>query len=128
MSICKKSGKEGKRRAWLSRDLLVKLKGKKEIHRHWKQGRVFWEEHRDAAQLCRVGVRKTKAWIELNLERDAKNNKQGFYRYVGQKRKVKESVTPLMSKTARLVTKDEKKAEVLNKYFASLLTGNLSIS
>jgi len=28
---CKKSGKEGKRPAWLSRDLLVKLKGKKEL-------------------------------------------------------------------------------------------------
>jgi len=27
---CKKSGKEGKRPAWLSQDLLVKLKGKKE--------------------------------------------------------------------------------------------------
>jgi len=34
---CKKSGKEGKRLAWLSRDLLVKLKGKKEMDRQWKQ-------------------------------------------------------------------------------------------
>ncbi|GAB0203805.1 hypothetical protein GRJ2_002846100 [Grus japonensis] len=40
---CKKSGKEGKRLAWLSRDLLVKLKGKKEIRRQWKQGQVSWE-------------------------------------------------------------------------------------
>ena len=30
---CKKSDKEGKRPAWLSRDLLVKLKGKRELHR-----------------------------------------------------------------------------------------------
>jgi len=35
---CKKSGKEGKRPAWLSRDLLVKLNGKRELHRQWKQG------------------------------------------------------------------------------------------
>jgi len=34
---CKKSGKEGKRPAWLSWDLLVKLKGKRELHRQWKQ-------------------------------------------------------------------------------------------
>ena len=55
---CKKSGKEGKRPAWLSQDLLVKLKGKKEMHRQWKQGQVSWEEYRDAACLCRDGVRK----------------------------------------------------------------------
>ena len=79
---CKKSGKEGKKLAWLSRDLLVKLKGKKEMHRQWKQGQVSWEEYRDTARLCRDGVRKAKARLELNLARDAKNNKKGFYRYV----------------------------------------------
>ncbi|GAB0209193.1 hypothetical protein GRJ2_003385000 [Grus japonensis] len=89
---CKKSGKEGKRLAWMSQDLLVKLKGKKEMHRQWKRGQVSWEEYRDAARLCRDGVRKAKAQLELNLARDAKNNKKGFYRYVSQKRKVKESV------------------------------------
>jgi len=30
---CNKSGKEGKRPAWLSQDLLVKLKGKRELCR-----------------------------------------------------------------------------------------------
>jgi len=84
---CKKSEKEGKRSAWLSGDLLVKLKGKKEMHRQWKQGQVSWEEYKDAAWLCRGGVRK-------NLARDGKNNKKGFYRYVNQKRKVKECVPP----------------------------------
>jgi len=58
---CKKSGKQGKRPAWLSQDLLVKLKDKKEIHRQQKQGQVTWEEYRDAAQFCRVGVKKAKA-------------------------------------------------------------------
>ncbi|KAK4810612.1 hypothetical protein QYF61_007349 [Mycteria americana] len=38
------------------------------------------------------GVRKAKVRLELNLARDAKNNKKGFYRHVSQKRKVKESV------------------------------------
>ncbi|KAK4821037.1 hypothetical protein QYF61_012217 [Mycteria americana] len=47
---CKKSGKEGKRLSY-----------------------------RDAAQLCRDGVRKAKAQLELNLARGARNNKKGFY-------------------------------------------------
>ena len=38
--MCKKSGKEGRRSAWLSKDLLVKLKYKKEMHRQWNQGQV----------------------------------------------------------------------------------------
>ena len=28
--------------------------------------------------------------MELNLVRDVKNNKKGFYRYIGQKRQAKE--------------------------------------
>jgi len=87
---CKKSGKAGKRLAWLSRDLLVKLQSKGELHRQWKQGQASWEERRDTAWLCRDGVRKAKVQLELNLARDAKANKKGIYRYVSQKRKVKE--------------------------------------
>ena len=89
-----KSGKEGKRPAWLSWDLLVKLKGKRELHRQWKQGQVSWEKYRDAGQLCRDGVTRAKVQLELNLARDAKNNKKGFYRYVNQKSQVKQSIAP----------------------------------
>ncbi|OPJ86486.1 hypothetical protein AV530_017670 [Patagioenas fasciata monilis] len=76
-------------------------------------------------QLCRDEVRKAKVQLELNLARDAKNKKR-FYRYVNQKRKDKASITPLMSKTDKLVTMDEEKAEVLHNFFASLFTGKLS--
>jgi len=44
--------------------------------------------------LCRDEVRRTEVQLEVNLEKDAKNNKKGFYRYVSQKSKVKESVPP----------------------------------
>ncbi|KAK4815257.1 hypothetical protein QYF61_023993 [Mycteria americana] len=123
---CRKSGKEGKRPAWLSRDLLVKLKSKRELHRQWKQGQATGEECRDAARLCRDGVRKAKAQLELNLARDAKNSKKGFYRYINQKRKVKESVPPLMNKNGDPVSTDEEKAEVRNNFFASVFPGNCS--
>ncbi|KAK4811749.1 hypothetical protein QYF61_005317 [Mycteria americana] len=60
-----------------------------------------------------------------NLARDAKNNK-GFYRYINEKRKVKESVPPLMNKNGDLVSTDEEEAEVLNNCFASVFSGNHS--
>ena len=67
--------------------------------------------------MCRDGVRKDKAQLELNLAREAKNNKKFFYRYVSRKKKVKESVPWLMSETGTLVTADEEKAEILNNVF-----------
>lgn len=64
------------------------------MHREWKQGQIFWKESADTTQLCRDGVRKTKAQRELNLVMDVKNNKKGFYRYVTQKRKVRIVYSP----------------------------------
>ena len=60
------------------------------MHRQWKQGQVPWEEYKEAARLCRDGVRKAKAQLEFNFARDAKKNKKEFYRYLNQKRKVQE--------------------------------------
>jgi len=57
------------------------------------------EEYRDAAWLCRDGVRKAMVRMELNLARDSKNNNKGFYRQVSQKRKVKVTIHSLLSKT-----------------------------
>lgn len=62
--------------------------------------------------MCRDGVRKPK--VQANLASDAKNNKSS-YRYVSQKRKVKERILPLMNKNGKLVITD-KKAEVLNNF------------
>ena len=70
---CKKSGKEGKRPAWLSQHLLVKVKSKGELHR---QGQVTWKECRDAARLCRDGVRWAKVQMELHLARDANTKRR----------------------------------------------------
>jgi len=60
--------------------MLIELKSKREMHRQWKQGQVSWEEYRDTAQSCRDGIRRTKAQLQLNLARDAKNDKNDFYR------------------------------------------------
>jgi len=50
----------------------------------------------------------------LNLDRDTKENKNKFYRYMSNKRKAREDVGPLWKETGDLVTRDMEKAEVLN--------------
>jgi len=49
--------------------------------------------------LCRDRVRNAKVQLEMNLARDAKNNKKCFYRCVNQRRKVKENIPPMMNMT-----------------------------
>ncbi|GAB0207839.1 mitochondrial enolase superfamily member 1 [Grus japonensis] len=119
----RKSSKNTKRPPWMNKELLGKVKQKKEAYRGWKQGQVAWEEYRETVRAARDQVRKAKALIELNLARDAKDNKKSFYRYVSEKRKTRENVGPLRNETGDLVTQDMEKAEVLNDFFASVFTG-----
>ncbi|CAM5087143.1 unnamed protein product [Natator depressus] len=65
-------------------------------------------------------IRKAKAQLELQRARDVKGNKKGFYRYVSNKKKIRESVGPLLNGGGNLVTDDVEKAEVLNAFFASV--------
>ena len=96
------------------------------MHRQWKRGQVPWEEYKEAARLCRDGIRKAKACLEINLARNAKKNKKGFYRYLNQKRKVQEGIPPLVSNKGRLVTTDKEKVEVLNNFFVLAFSDNCS--
>lgn len=73
--------------------------------------------------MCRDGIRKVKPLTELNLARDAKNNKKEFHGYIGHKRKTKASVLSLTNEDGELVTTEMEKAEVLNNFFASVFTG-----
>lgn len=107
---------------WLNQDLLVKLESKRKMHRQQMQGQATWEKYRDAARLHR-DVRKVKAKLQLDLARDAKKNKEGFYRHFNQKRKAQEGVTFLVSNTGRLVTTDRARL----RYSTCLLQSSLVI-
>ena len=72
---------------------------------------------KEVAKLCKDGVRKAKAQLGLNLAKDAKKNKKGFYRYFNQKGEVQQCVPTLVSDTGRLVTTDKETVGVLNNFF-----------
>ncbi|GAB0179082.1 hypothetical protein GRJ2_000373500 [Grus japonensis] len=110
----------------MNKELLGKVKHKKEAYRGWKQGQVAWKEYRETVRAAREQVRKAKALIELNLARDVKHNKKSFYRYVSEQRKTRENVGPLRNETGNLVTQDMEKAEVLNDFFALVFSGKCS--
>jgi len=77
------------------------------------------EEIRDLAQSSRHEVQKAKTQQDLNLARDVKDKKKGFYEYIGDKTKSRENVGSLLNKAGDLVTHDMEKVEVPNAAFAS---------
>lgn len=50
---------------------------------------MTWREYRNVVWTCNDGIRKDKAQMEWILVKDVKNNQEGFYKCMGQKRKVK---------------------------------------
>lgn len=78
--------------------LLARVRDKKEKYKQWNQEWLAWEEYRSAVGMCRDGLSKAKVQMELNLTRNVKSNKKGFFRYVVQKRHAKERVPPLINK------------------------------
>ncbi|NWI47943.1 RTJK polymerase, partial [Picathartes gymnocephalus] len=116
----RKAGENGRRPAWLNRELLDVLKSKKKAYREWKRGQGTWDKYKDTVRAARAEVRKAKAQLELNLARDIKRNKKNFFRYISEKRRTRENVGPLQKENGELLTKDMDKAEVLNDFFASV--------
>ncbi|CAM5153819.1 unnamed protein product [Natator depressus] len=84
------------------------------------------EEYKNIARACRSEIRKAKSHLELQLARDVKSNKKGFFTYVSNKKKVKERVGPLLNEGGNLVTEDVEKANVLNAFFASVFMNKVS--
>jgi len=72
--LSEKSSKGGRRPAWKSKELLVKLRGKRKVYGTWKEGQATWEEYRNTVRTCREAMRKAKAHLILNLARDVKDN------------------------------------------------------
>uniref|UniRef100_A0A8C0A0D2 Reverse transcriptase domain-containing protein n=1 Tax=Anas zonorhyncha TaxID=75864 RepID=A0A8C0A0D2_9AVES len=120
----RKSGRRGRRPAWLTRNILMEIRRKQRVFRYWKEGQVTWKEYRDAARVCRKKIRVAKAHLELKLAVSVRENKKGFFRYVNGKRRTKEYIGPLLDREGLLTDDDIGKAETLNAFFASVFNAD----
>jgi len=92
----------------------------------WKKCLSTWEESRNVDRDCRDAMRKAEALSELNLAEEVKDNKKGFLKYINNKRKTRENVTPLLKEEDTLVMRDAEKEEILNAFFALIFNTKTS--
>ncbi|KAK4815341.1 hypothetical protein QYF61_000173 [Mycteria americana] len=119
---------QGRRLAWLNRELWLELRKKKRVYNLWKKGQATLEGYKDVMRLCMEKIRRAKAQLELNLATAIENNKKCFYKYISNKKRAKENLHPLLDVGGNIVTKAEEKDEVLNAFFALSFNSKTSCS
>jgi len=90
----------------MSKELLAELRWKRKVHGVWKEGQATWEEYRNVVRACRDAVRKAKVHLELNLARDVKNIKKGFFNYISSEQKTIDNMGPLLNEVGDLLMED----------------------
>lgn len=79
------------------------------------------QKNPDIARICKDSVRNAN--LVLNLVRDRKGNKKGFYRYSSSKKKRLWENVGLLNGAGDPVAKDTEEAEVLKTFLTSVFTG-----
>jgi len=126
--MCRKTNQWGRRPTWLNRELLLGLRKKTRVYHLWKKEQATQEEYRGLVRSCREEIREAKAQLELRLSTVVRDSKKCFYKHINNKKTAKENLHPLLDARGDIANKDEKKAEVLNAFFASVFSSQTGYS
>ncbi|XP_062489131.1 uncharacterized protein LOC134171174 [Pezoporus occidentalis] len=122
----RKCSRRARRPPWMDKELLRKIQVKKRLIISGSKDR--WPGKNTGMLSRKLGTRLGKlrpSQLELNLARDVKDNRKGFYRYVANKRQTRDNVGPLRN-LSEVATLDVEKAEVHNDSFALVFTDKFS--
>ena len=68
------------------------------------------EVYKKIVMALRETTKMEKAHLGLNLVREVKDNKNGFFKYIKSKRSTRENMGPLLNEAGALVTENTEKA------------------
>lgn len=112
----------GKKTGLVEQGAVTGTQGKKDL---WKKGLDALEDYKDVVRLCRK-VRKVKPQLEINLATAEIDKKVFLLIHQQQKESQGENLHPLLHVRGSIATKDGKKAEVLDAFFASVFNSQSS--
>ena len=85
-----------------------------------------YRQYKKAQNLASKTVRAAKHRIEKNIASNIKSDPKAFYKYIKQKTKNKQEITALKTDKGTLTSTDEEIAELLNEYFSTVFTNELT--
>jgi hypothetical protein len=91
----------------------------------WKRARCGPEElrkYREAEKKAENAVRNAKRNFEKKLAKEKSKNSKPFYAYLKGKTKGRTAVGPLRGADKKMVSSNDGMAEILNKFFASVVS------
>ncbi|XP_072037662.1 uncharacterized protein [Amphiura filiformis] len=121
-----RASKEGKKwkPLWMSNEAMKKVKKKYHAWKRYSNTRQYQDfvNYKRARNAASKEVRFAKKSFEKKLAADIKKNPKSFWKYVRSKTKTKTGIHDLEKEDGSFAHTDEDKAEILNKFFASVFT------
>ena len=128
MERCIPKIKKGKQKkllpSWMDMKTLRKIKKKHKMFKRYlktKAGRDYLA-YQEIRNVCTKLIKIAKKKYEKKIATEGKTNPKIFWKYIQERLKIRTGISTLKKADGTLASEDHEKAEVLNKYFASVFT------
>ena len=109
---------------WLNKYAIKKIKKKHNTYQRYlkTKKRSDYNKYISVRNECDRVLKRTRKEYEKQIAKESKYNPKKFWKYVKERTKASTGISPLKDENGKLVASDIEKAEVLNKFFASVFT------
>jgi hypothetical protein len=121
--IINKQNKRPKQK-WINTKCKRAIKSKYKLYKRYlitKEG-VDYQRYIKVRNKCNSIIKQAKREYEQKVAKDCKNNVKCFWKYVQEKLKVNNGVSPLKTEKGDIVVTDKDKANILNDFFSTVFT------
>ena len=109
---------------WMNPRAMRGIKKKHKLYKRYLQTKegLDYQMYILERNKCNKVIKKAKRKYEKKIARNCKVNVKSFWKYVQSKRKVNNSISPLLKEDGSVASTDFDKASTLNNFFSSVFT------